>query len=116
MNFTGDTSTTELYFGENKQKVVSVDETEAVFTISNVASSTVSGDDTRLYFDVGLPENHTMTWNQFNITPKLVSVYPKTGSYKGTVITLTAPGVHVNHEVMVVDENNSSICNNNYPA
>lgn len=119
VNFTGDTSTTELYFGEYKQDIVSVTETEAVFTISNVSSSTIDATetrDTRLYFDVGLPENYTLTYEAFEITPKFVSVHPKTGSYQGTIITLTAPGVHVNSNVDVVDADGASICNPDYPA
>jgi len=96
-----------------------VTETDAIFTISNVTSSTLSGTenkDTRLFFDVGLPENYTLTYEEFSITPKLVSVHPKTGSYQGTVLTLTVPGVHINSNVDVVDAEGASICNRDYPA
>jgi hypothetical protein len=79
VSMTGDTTTTELLIGGTKQETVSVSETEAVFTISNVTDYTF-GADSLLYFDVGLPENFDLAQQNFEISPKLVSISPTSGS------------------------------------
>ena len=38
------------------------------------------GSDSMLYFDVGLPENHKLLKSTMEISPKLVSISPNSGS------------------------------------
>ena len=67
--FTGTTSTVELVANGASQTTTSVSTTEAVFTISNVTSSSLSN--MFVYFDVGLPEGHHSIVNNstLSLTP-----------------------------------------------
>jgi deoxyxylulose-5-phosphate synthase len=57
-DFTGDTDSVELLVNDVKQTTKSVTATEAVFTVVDVSSQSVNSN--VLYFDVGIPENHTV--------------------------------------------------------
>ena len=57
-DFTGDTDSVELLVNDIKQTTKSVTATEAVFTVVDVSSQSVNSN--VLYFDVGIPENHTV--------------------------------------------------------
>jgi hypothetical protein len=52
-DFTGSTSDLEFYYANTLQTTTSVSSTEAVITLSNVTSQTMTG--SNLYFAVGLP-------------------------------------------------------------
>jgi hypothetical protein len=84
-SLTGDTSSVELYISDVKQIATSVSSTEAVFTISDVTSQTLNSQ--KLFFDVGIPESHSLVEASFSLTPKLVSVLPNSGSVGGSLIT-----------------------------
>jgi hypothetical protein len=79
LSMTGDTATTELLIGGIKQETVSISETEALFTVSEVSEYSF-GADSLLYFDVGLPENFALAQKTYKISPKLVSISPTSGS------------------------------------
>jgi hypothetical protein len=52
-DFTGATSDVEFYYANTLQTTTSVSSTEAIITITNVTSQTMTG--SNLYFEVGLP-------------------------------------------------------------
>jgi hypothetical protein len=89
-DFTGTTSDVSLEIDNVAQTTTSVSTTEAIFTITNVSSQALTNN--MLYFDVGLPQNHSLVAAQLDITPRLVSITPNTGSIGGTVITAIMPG------------------------
>ena len=107
-DFTGDTSSTELYIANMKQTTTSVSTTEAVFIINNVTSQTLNAQ--KLYFDVGIPHGHSIVEASYELTPKLVSISPNSGSVGGTVITAQVPGATVSSTVSIVDSTGASIC------
>jgi hypothetical protein len=108
IDFSGDTSTTELMIANNKQTTVSQTTTEAVFTISDVQSQVLNSN--MLYFDQGLPKNHSLVQTAFSLSPKLVSITPTSGSIGGTLITATVPGATVSDQIDLVDDAGVSIC------
>ena len=65
-----------------------------------------------VYFEVGLPENHTaVEASSLNITPRFVSIYPNTGSIGGTVITAVVPGAtKTSIDIDIQDDTNTTIC------
>ena len=63
-----------------------------------------------LYFDVGLPKNHSFIEATFTISPKLVSVSPVSGSVGGSLLTVTVPGATVADTVDILDSTGASIC------
>jgi hypothetical protein len=82
-----------------------------VFTVVDVSSQNVNSN--MLYFDVGIPENHTVIQqSELTLTPKFVSVSPSTGSVGGTLITATVPGIVVSDtsDISIVDADGNSIC------
>jgi hypothetical protein len=105
---TGDVSSTELHIFGVAQTTTSVSATEAVFTISDVASQTLNSQ--KLFFDVGLPDGHALVEASFALTPKLVSVSPNSGSVGGSLITASVPGATVSDTVSIVDSAGASIC------
>jgi hypothetical protein len=71
--FTGDTSSTELYIGGKLQQCNEVTGTSATFTVTDVSSESMAS--AKLYFDVGLPENHVAVSNHsLSLEPKLISL------------------------------------------
>lgn len=110
-DFTGDTDSVELLVNDIKQTTKSVTATEAVFTVVDVSSQSVNSN--VLYFDVGIPENHTIIQqSELTLTPKFVSVSPSTGSVGGTLITASVPGIVVSDtsDISIVDAEGNSIC------
>jgi hypothetical protein len=65
----------ELYIGKASQELISVDPNQVIFTISNVTDY-IFGNDSMLYFEEGIPENHPLAQANFEVTPKLVSISP----------------------------------------
>ena len=63
-----------------------------------------------LYFDVGLPKNHSLIEATFIVTPKLTAISPVSGSVGGTLITATVPGATVSDTVDILDSTGASIC------
>ena len=102
--FTGDQSSVELFVGSIKQETSSISESEAIFTITNVTSPTISSLD--LFFDVGIPEGVLET--SLTLTPKLVSVSPNSGSIGGSLITAIVPGA--SSTATIIDSDGNSIC------
>lgn len=90
------------------QTPLSVSTTEAKFTIDNVSTGTFSS--SVLYFEVGLPGNHSVIEQSFTISPKLASVSPVSGSIGGTLLTANVPGATVSDIVDILDSAGSSIC------
>ena len=65
-----------------------------------------------VYFEVGLPENHTLVEAaSLNITPRFVSISPNTGSIGGTLITAVVPGAtKTSNDIDIQDDLGASIC------
>lgn len=72
------------------QTTTSISTTEAIFTISNVSTQAFANN--KLFFEVGLPKNHSLVEASLAITPQFVSISPSSGSVGGTVITAIVPG------------------------
>ena len=108
IDFTGSTSNTDLQIGSVSQTPISVSSTEAKFTIDNVSSGSLSS--SMLYFEQGLPKNHSLVEATFIISPKLVSVTPVSGSVGGTLITALVPGATVSDTIDILDATQTSIC------
>jgi len=71
--FTGDTTSTELYIGGKLQQTTEVTATSASFTVTDVSSESMAA--AKLYFDVGLPENHAaIAAHGLTLEPKLISL------------------------------------------
>lgn len=104
--FTGDSSSVELLINEILQTTVSVTATEAIFTIVDVDSQTLASQ--KLFFDVGIPEGHSIVEAAMTLTPKLVSVTPNSGSVGGSLITAVVPGAGSSADI--VDSTGASIC------
>lgn len=109
-DFTGDNDSTQLMVGGLRQTTKSVAADLAIFTVENVASKNFAPE--VLYFDSGIPENHTNIKSELTITPKLVSISPASGSIGGTLMTIQAPGVVISDtdNLSVVDVNGTSVC------
>jgi len=90
------------------QTPISVTNTNAKFAIDNVSSGTLNSN--MLYFDVGLPKNHSLIEATFIVTPKLTAISPVSGSVGGTLITANVPGATVSDTVDILDSNGASIC------
>ena len=110
-DFTGDAASVDLVVDGVTQETVSVSETEALFSITDVqdwaAPSVV------LYFPVGIPEGHeTFTDNAgLTLEPRLTRISPNEGSTGGSLITATAPGVGpATADITLVDSAGDSIC------
>lgn len=109
--FTGTPNSVELTVNGVAQTTSAVSSTEAIFAISNVTSSTLSG--MAVFFDVGLPEGHhsIVADSTLTLTPRLVSISPASGSPGGSVITATVAGVGTETTGLdLVDSTGSSIC------
>jgi len=65
--FTGTASDLEFYYANTLQTTTSVSSTEAIITITNVTSQTMTG--SNLYFEVGLPQNYSLVQAALEITP-----------------------------------------------
>ena len=76
-DFTGDASTTSLTVNGIAQTTTSVSATQAVFTIVDISTATLS--DAVLLFDVGKPEGHELV-REVTITPRLVGITPLVAS------------------------------------
>ena len=108
-DMTGDETNTELFVGGQKQPCLSVTSTEAIFTITNVSTSTF-GPDNKLYFELGVPKDAKNSLNEVSVNPKFVSVSPTSGSPGGSLLTFNVPGVVKNQEVSIVDSADENIC------
>ena len=64
--FTGTTSDLEFYYANTLQTTTSVSSTEALITITNVTSQTMTG--SNLYFEVGLAQNYSLVQSSLEIT------------------------------------------------
>jgi hypothetical protein len=106
--FSGDTTTTEMLIGGLKQTTTSVSNTQALFKIDNVTSQSLKNN--VLYFDAGIPKNHSLVEATKEIQPKLVSITPTSGSIGGSLITARIPGATVSNKVDIVDGNGDTIC------
>ena len=108
--FIGATSDVEFYYANTLQTTSSVTATEAVITITNATSQTMTG--SNIYFAIGLPQNFSLVQQQLDITPRLASISPSSGSIGGTLITATVPGATLTSTGLdIVNANtSSSIC------
>ena len=90
--FTGDASTSELKIGGLDQPVHEFTTTRVAFRLTNLTSGSLSS--AKLYFDIGIPENHAVVANATLVTePKLVSLSISEGSIGGSNITANIQGV-----------------------
>jgi len=90
--FTGDASTSELKIGGLDQTVHEFSATRVAFKLNNLTSTSLSA--AKLYFDIGIPENHAVVSNTTLVTePKLVSISISEGSVGGSNITANIQGV-----------------------
>jgi hypothetical protein len=62
-----------------------------VFQIVDVTESTLFNQ--KLFFDVGIPENHAVIETNLTLVPSFVEVYTQQGSKQGSVIQLNVQGV-----------------------
>ena len=65
--FSGDTSTTGLWVGTEKQVTKSQSATEAVFMLTNVTGLVLA--DMRIYFNIGKPGGWSLVEKGLTITP-----------------------------------------------
>lgn len=90
--FTGDASTTELKIGGLDQTAHEWSDTRVSFKLTSLTSTSLSS--AKLYFDIGIPENHAIVANATLVTePKLVSLSISEGSVGGSNITANIQGV-----------------------
>lgn len=109
--FTGDASTTELKIGGLDQTAHEFSATRVSFKLTNLTSTSLSS--AKLYFDIGIPENHAIVSNATLVTePKLVSLSINEGSVGGSNITANIQGVGITTTGLeLVDSvNGSSLC------
>jgi len=91
------------------QETVSVSETEALFSITDVSDSAATS--VVLYFPVGIPEGHDTFADGLTLEPRLTRISPNEGSTGGSLITATAPGVGAGTaDITLVDSAGDSIC------
>lgn len=109
-DFTGDTSSTELYVGGRLQKCDEVTTTSATFTVTDISEEAMSA--SKLYFDVGVPANSAaITAHGLKLEPKLVSLSVNEGSIGGSIITANVQGVGPSTTGFdLVDSSGKSIC------
>jgi len=53
-------------------------------------------------FDVGKPKSHSLIEATLTVTPKLTGISPQVGSIYGQVIHMTAPGLTVGDESLIM--------------
>jgi hypothetical protein len=110
-DFTGTTSTTELYIGGILQQCDEVTATSAKFTVTNIPEQTMAS--SKLYFDVGIPKYHgNITAHNLTLEPKLISLNIQEGSIGGSLIKANVQGVGSSTKGLdLVDTSSgSSIC------
>ena len=66
-DFTGTEGDVSFEINNIAQTTTSVSQTEAIFTIDNVTSQALANN--LLFFEVGLPQNHSLVATQLDITP-----------------------------------------------
>ena len=93
------------------QETVSVSETEALFSITDVQGGAAEDTTVLLYFPIGIPEGHDAFDAGLALEPRLTAISPNEGSTGGSLITVTAPGVGARSAtVELVDSAGDSIC------
>jgi hypothetical protein len=99
----------DLQINGVSQTVFSHSTTLAVFTVTNVLDLVSSN--MKLYFPVGLPENHSVITAGITLTPKLMSITPNEGGVGGTLIEAFVPGVGTATTGLdLVDQSDRTIC------
>lgn len=109
--FAGDASSVDLIASGIKQETTSVSSTSVVFTVTNARTSSLNN--MKIYFSEGTPESHdSVMGSALDLTPKLESFSPNTGSIGGTEIIVNAPGLGSAESSANVDLifNGTSIC------
>ena len=92
--FTGDKTTTEFVYGGVNQEIKEVTTTSVKVVFTNITDGTVDLKSSKLYFDIGLPSNHSIiSNNSLKLTPKLVSLSISEGSVGSSLITANVQGV-----------------------
>jgi hypothetical protein len=108
--FTGDASTSEFKIGGIDQTVHEFSATRVSFKLTNITSTSLTS--AKLYFDIGIPENHAIVANATLVTePKLVSLSISEGSIGGSNITANIQGVGTaTTGLELVDPSGKSLC------
>lgn len=95
VGFTGSKDTTDLIVDGKKQETLSVEETKALFRVTNIKGQVLKN--INLYFDVGTPKGHDIVKDvdisRVTLNPKLTKVTPNKGSMGGTLITASVEGL-----------------------
>ncbi len=97
--FGTDASGIELFIDGELQTALTADETRATFTLDSALDET--SNDVKIYFPDGLPLGYEDV-SSVTVTPTLVSVSPSSGSYGGTLITVTGTGFGINTDGLQV--------------
>lgn len=90
--FGTDTSAIEFYIDGVKQECLTAEDTTATFAIDGTLDEV--SDNVQIYFADGLPSGYA-DFNSVTVTPSLVSVSPSSGSFGGTLLTVTGTGFGV---------------------
>lgn len=90
--FGTDTSTIELYIDGVRQECLTAADTTATFALDGMLDEV--SDNVQLYFADGLPTGYADV-SSVTVSPSLVSVSPSSGSFGGTLITVTGTGFGV---------------------
>jgi len=91
--FTGDSSSTELYVGGLKQQTDSVSSTEAIFTIIDLKLNSDFKNKLKVYFGAGLPSGQATVSSGVTVGRYFSKVTPNVGSIGGTTFTATVLGL-----------------------
>lgn len=107
--FSGAAADTYLEINGREQTTVSVNPTDAYFTITDVDDSILSG--LKVFFSVGNGLGSSVLDAGLTLTPKLTEISPSTGSAGGSVIVATVHGLGPNTQgVNLVDAAGAQIC------
>ena len=70
--FSGSSSTTQMFIGEVEQEFLSMTDTQATFKI--IDSKGLDLEFMRLFFEVGAPKGHGIVQAKYSLTPVLASI------------------------------------------
>jgi hypothetical protein len=91
------------------QIIQSVSQTEVIVEVNNTLGT--SSTDLKLYTMEGIPDGHSIIEAGISLDPKILAIYPQTGSTGGSVVNATVSGVGTETEgVTLVDSSGNDMC------
>lgn len=103
-----DLTSVSLYIDDVEQTTLTVTDTEATFSIDDMASST--SDNVKVYFSDGLPTGYD-TLGSLTVTPTFTSITPSSASAGGNLFTVSGNGFGADNNLdLVHTSSGTSLC------